>query len=730
ALLSIPVHQRYRLPELTPQQQKDRTLATIVDQLIGLTSRQPVVFIFEDAHWIDPTSLELLELVVERITDLPVLMVITYRPEFAAPWIGSAHVSLHALKRLTLRESLAMVARVTGERSLAPDVLAQIAERTDGVPLFIEELTRSVLESGADLSDGEAPAASGQSVDLAVPASLQDALEARLDRSPAVREVAQVGAAIGREFPYDLLARVVSLAAVELDAALDDLAGSGLIFARGAPPNASYTFKHALIQDTAYDSMVRSTRHDTHTRIANSLIELRSDIEQTAPELLAHHYSEAGQPEEAIDWWTRAGQAASARSANPEAVALLERGLDLVGELPVSKARDRRELALQTALFSPLISVKGQYSAELEAAFTRTLELCEKVDAPDEMFRALHTKSLFHAMRGQHSPANDVAVDLVQRAEGKSDEGALMAGHRMVAVTLLLLGRVVEAQEHIDIVLSRFDRARHGHVMVTYGQDPEVTSEGYNSVCQWVLGWPDKARAAKERAIEQALELDHVNTIGVVLSWSITFQSISRDTDGLRRTCQHFQALTSHHKMPIWEAQERLANAVMESRDRPSHQTATELHGALEQYESLTRGLSMMFPIYWAGYLAENYLAIGDPAKALDAIEKGSGFAKASGEQWSDSELFRMRGAALALRDGVDGNDEAEGCLRCAIDVARSRQAKSFELRAATSLARFLRDQGRSAEAYETLVPIYDWFTEGFDTPDLKDAKVLLDELS
>ncbi|MCZ6591777.1 MAG: AAA family ATPase, partial [Alphaproteobacteria bacterium] len=232
ALLSIPADQRYALPELTPQQQKDRTLATVVDQLIGLTTRKPVVFIFEDAHWIDPTSLELLELVVERITDLPVLMVITYRPEFAAPWIGSAHVSLHALKRLTLRESLAMVARVTGERSLAPDVLAQIAERTDGVPLFIEELTRSVLESGAGIGNGEAPAATGQSVDLAVPASLQDALEARLDRSPAVREVAQVGAAIGREFPYDLLARVVSLAAVELDAALDDLAGSGLIFAR------------------------------------------------------------------------------------------------------------------------------------------------------------------------------------------------------------------------------------------------------------------------------------------------------------------------------------------------------------------------------------------------------------------------------------------------------------------------------------------------------------------
>ncbi|MFB3104385.1 MAG: hypothetical protein ACE1ZA_05590, partial [Pseudomonadales bacterium] len=351
-----------------------------------------------------------------------------------------------------------------------------------------------------------------------IPATLQDALEARFDRSSAVREVAQVGAAIGRDFHYDLLEQVANLSHAVLDVALDDLASSGLIFARGMPPDASYTFKHALIQDTAYDSLVRSKRHDIHNRIAKSLLTLQPDITETEPETLAHHYTEAGLLEDGIDWWTRAGQLASARSANPEALALLERGVGLITDLPESETRHRRELSLQTALFGPLINVVGQTSEELEAAYTRTLELCEKVESPENMFRALFAKSLAHGMRGQHAQCGKVAVDLVQRAERASDQGALMIGHRMVALSKFLLGQIFEAQEHVDIVLSTFDREQHGHVMVTYGQDPATISESYQALFQWVSGWPDKSRAASERAITQALELDHVGTLGPVLS--------------------------------------------------------------------------------------------------------------------------------------------------------------------------------------------------------------------
>ncbi|MCZ6860343.1 MAG: AAA family ATPase, partial [Alphaproteobacteria bacterium] len=528
ALLSIPADDRYPLPELTPQQQKSRTLNALVEQLVGLAGQQPLLFVFEDAHWIDPTSLELLEQIIERIIDLRVLMVVTYRPEFTAPWVGLPHVTLQALNRLTVQDCTRMTERLVGERHLSSEILNQIAERTDGVPLFIEELTRSVVESGE--ADG------GDIADIVIPATLQDALEARFDRSPAVREVAQVGSAIGREFPYDLLSAVASLSLPELDIALNDLTGSGLIFARGAPPDTSYTFKHALIQDTAYDSMVRSKRKDTHQRVAEGLLLLQPEIAETEPETLAHHFTEAGLLEEAVDWWTKAGKAASTRSANPEAAALLVRGLAVVEELPASEARDRRELALQTTLFGPLISVKGQYTSELEAAINRALALCDNVNAPEEMFRGLFAKSVAQGMRGQHQLSNETANELVQKAERASDEAAFLVGQRMVAMSLFLLGRVLEAQDHIDIVTSTFDRERHGHVMVTYGQDPAAISEAYNALFQWVLGWPDKSRAASERAITQALELDHVGTLGPVLSWGGQIaQVIRRDAEGLRR---------------------------------------------------------------------------------------------------------------------------------------------------------------------------------------------------
>lgn len=714
ALLSIPSGERYPLPRQTPQQRKDRTLASLSDHVAWLSSQQPVLFILEDAHWIDPTTQELIELTIERVRDLPILMLITYRPEFAAPWVGDDHVSLVALSRLTRKDRARMAQALIGE-AISEEILDQIAERSDGIPLFVEELTRAAGESGSKTD---------------IPATLQDALEARFDRSPAVREVAQVGAAIGREFGHDLVSQVSSLSSADLDGALDDLVGSGLIFVRGNPPDAAYTFKHALIQDTAYGSMVRSKRQNTHRRIAEQLQKLHPEIAETEPETLAHHYTEGSLLDDAVDWWTKAGQAASARSANPESITLLERGIALSGDLPPTKERDRRELAAQQLLVGPLISAKGQYSAELERAINRIVELCETLEISDQMVPALRAKCIQLMMRGQNRQASDAALDLLKRAESATDKSALFAGHLMVAISQFFLGRVTDAIEHVNFVLTNFDRSQQGHELVTYGYDSGATAEGYNAIFSWVLGWPDKARAASERAIDQALALDHVGTIGPVLSWGgYQYQATSRDIEGLRRTCEHFRELSSKHYSPIWTMIGMLSDAVAESFARPTRQTAEALRQALESYESLTSN-AMFFPIGWAGYLAENYCAIGEPDEALVAIERGFAFADSSEEHWGDAELFRMRGVALAMRDGVDGNDEAETWMRRGIEDARSRQAKSLELRAATSLARFLRDQGRHTLARETLAPVYDWFTEGFDTPDLKDAKALLDELT
>jgi class 3 adenylate cyclase len=729
ALLSIPADDHHPLADLTPQQQKDRTLAALVGQLEGLSADKPVLFVFEDAHWIDPTSLEFMELVVERVKDLPVLMIITYRPEFSAPWVGDAHVSLHALKRLTRRESMQMVTGVTGEQALSDDVLTQIAERTDGVPLFIEELTRSVLEA-----DGSQPALGGAATNIGVagvvPASLQDALEARFDRSPAVREVAQVGAAIGREFAYDLLAQISSLDSEQIDAALADLAASGLILARGTPPDASFTFKHALIQDTAYDAMVRSTRQDTHRRIAEALSDLRPEITETSPQTLAHHYTEANLLEDAVDWWTKAGQAASARSANPEAVELLERGLALIPQLPEGEARDRKELTLQTALFGPLISVKGQYSSELESARSRVLEIGQTVQAPQEVFRALFAKSLAHGMRGEHLDSKKTGLELIDRAKSECDEGAELVGYRMTAMSSFLLGEITEAKQTVDLALSKYDRDRHNEVMLTYGQNSGTIAHSYNSTFEWILGRPEKSRSILHNAVKEVLALDHVGSVGPVLSWGGTIgRTLGRDIENLQWIDKEFEKLIAHHKMPIWEMMGRINNALCKSIDSPSLTTARVLESDLIEYESMTSN-AMVYPAFWGVWLAENYIHIGEPDRALAHNDKGVHFADQSDERWAQSELYRVRGVALAMRDGVNGNDEAESWLRRAIEDARSREAKSFELRASMSLARFLRDQSRHTLARETLAPVYGWFTEGFDTPDLVDAKALLNELS
>ena len=726
ALLSIPADQRYPLPELTPQQQKGRTLAALVEQLAGLAAQQPVLFVFEDAHWIDPTSLELMQLMIERAKDSPVLIVVTYRPEFTAPWVGSPHVSVQVLNRLTSQDCTQMAERLIGDKALPLEILAQIAERTDGVPLFVEELTRSVLESGATSNAEEVASATS----IVIPATLQDALEARLDLSPAVRDVAQVGAAIGREFQYDLLKGVVSLSTTELDAALDDLTGSGLIFSRGAPPDASYTFKHALVQDTAYDSMVRSKRQETHKRIAEASLNLQPEITETGPEILAHHYTEAGLLEEAFDWWTRAGSVASAKSANPEAVALLQRGLELLEDLSASEARDRRELALQTALFIPLISVKGQTSTEIEDATNRALELCEKVDAPDQMFRAMNARHVFLITGGQYMLAYEIAKELTEKAERASDENALLIGHRMLGHSLFFLGRFTEAMELFDLVLAMFDRERHGHLMLDYGQDPEVIVEVYRAVSLWLLGWPDSAREAGDLAVTHALKLGHLNSLGLALAIVGNIaNTLLRDIAAMERIDRNWDFMLAQHEMPLFKEAAQVLSLMVEGMVRPSLRAASAFREQITQFTRVARGENLL-TTFLRCQLAEAYLAVNEPAQALELITVGIQRVEAPEEDWYEAEIYRLRGIALVMSGGLETNGEAEASMRKAIEVAKSQSAKSLELRAATSLARLWQSQGKTTEARDLLAPVYDWFTEGFDTPDLLDAKALLDELS
>jgi class 3 adenylate cyclase/tetratricopeptide (TPR) repeat protein len=733
ALLSIPADDRYQLPELTPQQQKSRTLGALIDQLVGLAAQQPVLFVFEDAHWIDPTSLELLEQVIERIIDLPVLMVVTYRPEFTAPWIGLPHVTLQALNRLTARDCTRMMERLIGERNLPSEIYAQIAERTDGVPLFVEELTRSVVETGSSATD----VGDNATANIVIPATLQDALEARFDRSPAVREVAQVGAAIGREFPYDLLSGVVSLTSSELDAALGDLIGSGLIFARGAPPDASYTFKHALVQDTAYDSMVRSKRQDTHQRIAENLLSLQPEITGTGPETLAHHYTEAGLLKSAVEYWVQAGKLATSRSANSEAVALLECGLAVVAKLPPGEERDRSELDVQIALLGPLIPTRGQTSPDFVNAVNQALELCEQIDAPDEWFRATCAKIVFHIMSEQMVAGHELAATLRQKAKlavqtGTVDDGVLVIGQDVFARTLFFLGRLTEALEEYNQVPIMFDRKRHDHLRFGYlAMDPEVTSSVFRAIPLWLLGWPDQARKMADHAVSKALELGHVNTLGMTLVWAGTIMHMMlRDLPEIGWIGTHYDDLTSQHNLPVYKHNLTMFHSLLEISEHPSSSAATSFQSdGIDQMLKATRGPTMVIPTFYC-WLAEAFLAANEPDQALDAINKSLELIDESEERWYEPEAHRIRGIALTMADGSAQDKEAEASMLKAIEVAKSQSAKSLELRAATSLARLWQSQGKTTEAHELLAPVYGWFTEGFDTLDLIDAKALLDELS
>ena len=453
ALLGIPTGERYSLPEMTPQRQKQRTLEVLVDQLKGLSAGQPVLLTYEDVHWIDPTTQELVGLAIEHIQRLPVFAIITFRPEFKPPWPGQPHVSTLALTRLGRRDGAAMVDRVVGEKTLPNEVAAQIVAKTDGVPLFVEELTKTVVESGLLTDAGDHYELAGPLPPLAIPSTLHDSLLARLDRLAPVKEIAQIGAVIGREFSHELLAAVADRSKAELQAALDQLVSSELVYRRGVPPEATYSFKHALVQDTAYGTLLKSRRQQLHGRIAEVLEERFPATTKSQPELLAHHCTQAGLVDQAVTYWHNAAQLALARSAAAEAVDQLSRGLEILQSLPEGCERDRRELDLQVALGSASLAAKGWGSPEMGRVYTRAYELCQTVDDVRQRVLTVYGLFLFHENRAQLYDALGLAQELLRLGQKQEDLAIKLVGHRAMANVQLFLGRFDDALPHLEEVI-------------------------------------------------------------------------------------------------------------------------------------------------------------------------------------------------------------------------------------------------------------------------------------
>jgi predicted ATPase/class 3 adenylate cyclase len=725
-VLSLSTDGRYPPLDMSPHRQKERTLEVLVEQLLGLARHQPVLVLYEDVHWADPTTLELIELVVDRVQGTPVLVLITFRPEFAPLWTRDAHVTLLTLSRLSRRLGAAMVERLTSGKGLPASVLDQIVAKSDGVPLFVEELTRAVLEANLLNDEGDHYTLAGPLPPMAIPTTLQESLMARLDRLAPAREVAQAAAAIGRDFAYDLLAAVSPVPEGELEQVLNDLVASGLVFRRGTPQQASYSFKHALVQDAAYATLLRSKRQQLHARIAAALEQHYLETVQAQPELLAHHYTEAGLAETAIDYWLRAGRRSIARSAMAEAVVQLRKGLELLAGLPETDQRHRQELDLQVALGVALMATQGWTAAEAGRANARARELCEQIEATAQLWPVLYGQWAFHAVRAELDTARELAEELRRRAEEHQDVAATLVGYRVIGTGALWRGEIVAAREPFERTLALYDPERHRSLAFLYVQDPRMAALSGLSWALLALGYPEQAQAHNREALAAARELSHANTLAYALMWACFFSQFSREERDARDRAEELIALATEQNFPHYIAAGRMILGWALTQ-------AGECEAGIEH---LRRGLlawratgAAVYVPYFLGLQAEAYGRAGRVSEGLDLVSEALRQVDETGERWFEAGLHRLSGELRLQLPRADAST-AEACFRQAIAFARRQDTKLWELRAAARLSRLLIEQDRHQEAYDLLAPVHAWFTEGLDTPDLKRARALLGSLA
>jgi class 3 adenylate cyclase/tetratricopeptide (TPR) repeat protein len=721
ALLSIPAGDRYPAIDLSPQQRKEKTFRALIDQLAGLAARQPVLAVYEDVQWSDPTTLELLEELIDRLPRLPVLIVITFRPEFVPPWPSQAHMSALALNRLSRKQGIAMVAEVTGGRALPDEVLDQIIAKTDGVPLFVEELTKNVLESGLLTDRGEYYALAGPLAPLAIPATLQDSLLARLDRLAPVKEVAQIGAAIGREFSYELLAAVATLGDNELQDALGQLVEAELIFCQGKPPQATYSFKHALVRDVAYETLLRSTRQQLHGRIAGVLRERFPALIESEPELMARHCAEAGSATEAIAYLLRAGRQALERSANAESAGHLGKGLTLLEALPPGPERDAMELDLLVALGPPLVATKGFTDPEVEKIYLRARALCEELGQTTALVPVLVGLANIHLLRAELRQARELGEECLTLAGHHADPGVRMAAHRMLGSTLHFLGEFAQARAHLEQANAVRESYRRGFDASLYLiSGSRVYCRSIFARVLWALGYPEQASSSSDEALRLAEETSHSHTLAQALSLAAAFQLDCRDVQRTESLARKAVALAIEHDFPYWQATGSVWWGWALVHRGETEKGLAQIRQSLAQLRA--RGNVQTIP-HALTVLAEVCGRVGEPQEGLEALAEALAVLKRTNERRREAEVYRLKGELLSPGRHWD---EAEACFRRALSVARRQSARMWELRAATGLARLWRDQGRRAEAYDLLAPVYGWFTEGFESADLKEAKGLL----
>jgi predicted ATPase len=732
-MLSLPNDGHYPKLDLTSQQRREKTLRALVSQVEGLARQDPVLMIFEDAHWIDPTSLEVLGLVVGRITRLPAVLIVTFRPEFEAPWIGRAHVTALMINRLPPRDVDEIIDRIVGNKRLPASVRQDIIERTDGIPLFVEEMTKAVLEAESEGAARRTVAAVPSSA-LAVPASLHASLMARLDRLGPAREVAQIGSAIGREFSHTLLALVARKSEAELGSALDRLIQAGLLFRQGVPPYAGYLFKHALVRDAAYDTLLRESRRRLHARIAETLESEFTEIAENRPELLARHCTEAGLIQKAAGLWGKAGQRSLALSALGEATEQLSRALAQIAVLPGTPALRREQIKLQVALITPLIHVKGYAAPETKAAAERGRLLIEQAEAlgdppqdPLLLFSVLYGIWVANFVALNGDAVRELAGRFLALAENQGAMVPLMLGHRLMANSLLVTGDIAESWTYYDQAIALYDPAEHRQLATRFagGQDVRVALLSYRSLALWVLGYPDDALGDTEQALSDAREIGQATTLLYALGHAALAFLQRGDYTRASAIADELVALADEKGAFFWKAFGMMEQGCVLALIGKASEAVQLINSGIAAFRST--GATLFQPFYLS-YLARAHAALDQFDDAWRRVGESITAVETTNERWCEAEVYRFAGEIALLSPERDAA-KAEAYFKRALAVARKQQAKTWELRGAMSMALLWRDQGKRDAARNLLAPVYDWFTEGFDTLDLKEAKTLLDKL-
>jgi predicted ATPase len=726
ALLSLPLSADYIPLTMSPEQQKQRTLHALLTITLRIAAQQPVLFVMEDLHWVDPSTLELLSLLVDQGPTARILALFTFRPDFSPPWTGRSYLTQVTLPRLPRRQAAEMTGWVAHGKALPEEVMEQVVAKTDGVPLFVEELTKMVLESGLLQDQEDRYALTGPLPPLAIPATLHDSLMARLDRLAAVKGLAQLGATLGREFSYALLQAVSPWDEGTLRRGLQQLVEAEFLYQQGLPPQATYLFKHALIQEAAYQSLLRSTRQRHHQHIAQVLEAHFPAICETQPELLAHHSTEAGLHEQAIGYWQKAGQRAIERSANLEAIGHLTIGLEVLKTLQDTPGRTQQELTLHTALGVPLRAIKGLAAPEVGHVYARARELCQQVEETPQLFPVLRGLWEFYELQGELQTARELGEQLLTMAQRVREVELLLVAHNVLGDTLVWLGEFAVAREHLEQGIALYNPQQHRSHAFLYGYDSGVHCLSFASWALWYLGYPDQALRRIHEALTLAQELSHPFSLAFALAFAAWLHQLRREEQAAQERAAAAIALSTDQGFPFWVAWGTILRGSALAEQGQRAEAIAQMRQGIAAWRAT--GAELQRPYYLA-LLAEAYGKAGQAEEGLSVLAEALTAVHKTGERQYEAELYRLKGELLLKQDGPD-EQEAESCLRQAVAVARQQRAKSLELRAALSLSRLWQRQGKRVEARELLAPIYGWFREGFDTADLQEARALLEALA